>query len=156
MPHLEKEFLLDSEFVVNITAPNKQSSGVKSVLKSLNHVSNSWQINNFTTFLGVKITLSCFKQLPLNLTVILNLMASWCSGYHYCTTSFINAWTQILRRFKSWSRRVENSRWCESMTMFPTGNKAKCLSSVNHTTKIIHHHHNLLELCIRISFGERL
>ena len=25
--------------------------------------------------------------------------------------------------------------------MAPAGNKAKCLSSVNHTTKTIHHHH---------------
>ena len=24
-----------------------------------------------------------------------------CSGYHYCTTSFNKAWTQVLRRFKS-------------------------------------------------------
>ena len=26
--------------------------------------------------------------------------------------------------------------------MTPAGNKAKCLSSVNHTTKTIHHHHH--------------
>ena len=26
--------------------------------------------------------------------------------------------------------------------MVPAGNKAKCLSSVNHTTKTIHHHHH--------------
>ena len=26
-------------------------------------------------------------------------VASWCSGYHYCTTSFNKAWTQVLRRF---------------------------------------------------------
>ena len=29
----------------------------------------------------------------------------WCSGYHYWTTSFYKAWTQVLRRFKSCS-------WC--------------------------------------------
>ena len=29
-----------------------------------------------------------------------------------------------------------------SLTMVPAGNKAKCLSSVNHTTKTIHHHHH--------------
>ena len=26
--------------------------------------------------------------------------------------------------------------------MFRAGNKAKCLSSVNHTTKLTHHHHH--------------
>ena len=29
-----------------------------------------------------------------------------------------------------------------SLTMVPTGNKAKRLSSVNHITKTIHHHHH--------------
>ena len=32
-----------------------------------------------------------------------------CSGYHYCTTSFNLAWTQVLRRFKHCSRRVRDS-----------------------------------------------
>ena len=68
-------------------------------------------------------------------------MAPWCSGYHYCTTSFNKAWTQVLRRFKSCTRRVGDSRWWGSLTMFPAGNKGKCLSSVNHTTKTIHHHY---------------
>ena len=31
-------------------------------------------------------------------------VAPWCSGYHCCTTSFTNAWTQVLRRLKPWSR----------------------------------------------------
>ena len=31
--------------------------------------------------------------------------------------------------------------WWGSLTMVPTGNKEKRLSSVNHTTKTIHHHH---------------
>ena len=61
-----------------------------------------------------------------------NLANSWCIGYRYCTTSFSKAWTQVLCRFKTWSRRVEDSRWW--------GNKAKRLSSVNHATKTIHHH----------------
>ena len=30
---------------------------------------------------------------------------------HYCTTSFNKARTQVLRRFKSCSRRVGDSRW---------------------------------------------
>ena len=27
-------------------------------------------------------------------------LAPWCSGYHYCKTSFNKAWTQVLHRFK--------------------------------------------------------
>ena len=62
----------------------------------------------------------------------------WCSGYHYCTASFNKAWTQVLRGFKTCSRRVGDSRWWGSLTMVPAGNKAKRLSSVSHTTKTIH------------------
>ena len=36
-------------------------------------------------------------------------VAPWCSGYHYCTTSFNKAWTQVLRRFKPSSRRIGDS-----------------------------------------------
>ena len=72
------------------------------------------------------------------------LVASRCSGYHYCTTSFKKARTQVLRRFKPCSRRVRDSRWRGSLTVVPAGNKAKRLSSVNHTTTTIppHHHHH--------------
>ena len=68
-------------------------------------------------------------------------MVPWCSGYHYCTTSINKAWTQVLRRFIPCSRRVGDSRWWGSLTVVPAVNKAKPLSSVNHTTKTIHHHH---------------
>ena len=68
--------------------------------------------------------------------------ALWCSGYHYCTTSFNKACTKVLRRFKSCSRRVADSLWWGSLTMAPAGNKAKSLSSVNYTTKIIYHHYH--------------
>ena len=44
-----------------------------------------------------------------------------------------------LHRFKSCSQRVEDSRWWRSLIMAPAGNKNKRLSSVNHTTKTIHH-----------------
>ena len=67
------------------------------------------------------------------------IVASWCSGYHYCTTSFNKAWIQVLDRFKSYSRRVGDFRWWESLTMALARNKAKRLSSVNHATKTIHH-----------------
>ena len=39
------------------------------------------------------------------------IKAPWRSGYHYCTTSFKKVWTQALRRFKSCSPRVRDSRW---------------------------------------------
>ena len=69
-------------------------------------------------------------------------VAPWCSGYHYCTTSFTKAWTQVLRRLKSCSQHVGDSRRWGSLTMVPAGNKTKRLSSVNHTTKAINHHHH--------------
>ena len=69
------------------------------------------------------------------------IVAPWCSGYHYCTASFNKAWTQILRRFKSCSRCVGDSRWWGSLTVVLAGNKTKRLSSVNHTPKTIDLHH---------------
>ena len=69
------------------------------------------------------------------LLLLLSLMALWCSGYHYCTTSFNKALTQVLHRFKSYSWRVGDSWWWASLAVVQAGNKAKCLSSVNHTTK---------------------
>ena len=71
-----------------------------------------------------------------------SIVAPWCSGYHYCATSFYKAWTQVLCRFKSCSRCVRDSWWWGSLTMVPAGNNAKRLSSVKHTTKTIYHHHH--------------
>ena len=69
-----------------------------------------------------------------NINLVCHL-APWCSGCHYCTTSFNWAWTQVLCRFNTCSRRVGDSPWWGSLTMVPAGNKAKHISSVNHTTK---------------------
>ena len=44
-------------------------------------------------------------------------------------------------------QHVGDWRWWESLTMVPAGNETKCLLSVNHTTKTIHHHHLIL-LCV--------
>ena len=49
-----------------------------------------------------------------------------------------------MRKFKPCSRRVGDSRWRGSLTVVPTGNKAKRLALVNHTTKIIHHHQRIV------------
>ena len=62
-------------------------------------------------------------------------VAPWCSGYQCCTNSFNNAWTQVLHRFTSCTCYVEDSRLRESLAIFQARNKAKCLSSVNHTTR---------------------
>ena len=49
----------------------------------------------------------------------------WFSGYHYCTTSFNKAWTQVMYRLKLkfCSLSVGDSRWWGSLTMIPGGNK---------------------------------
>ena len=67
-----------------------------------------------------------------------------CSGYHYCTTSFNKAWTQILRRCKSCSRYVEDSWWRGSLTIVLAGNKVKNLLSVRHTPKTINHNRQII------------
>ena len=43
------------------------------MFKSFGHVSNSQAIKELTTFLGVNVTLSCFKPFSLNQTVIFEL-----------------------------------------------------------------------------------
>ena len=53
-----------------------------------------------------------------------------------------------INKLLSCSRRVGNSRWWGSLTMVPAGNKAKRLSSVNHTTKTIHHQFIIIKFCI--------
>ena len=71
-------------------------------------------------------------------------VAPWCSGYQCCTNSFNNAWIQVLHRFNSCTWHVGNSQWWGSLAR----NKAKCLSSVNHTTRhfiiIIKENHQIM------------
>ena len=90
-----------------------------------------------------KAELSRYISLSLvNICVVVittaTVAVTWCSGHHYCIISLNKAWTKALCRFKSCSRRVGDSRWWKSLTMVPARNKAKRLSSVNHTTKTIH------------------
>ena len=64
-------------------------------------------------------------------------MAPWCSGYHYCTTSF---------------NKVSNSAQAQTVLEICDGEnlwqwfrleiRRKHLSSVKHTIKTIHHHHD--------------
>ena len=65
-------------------------------------------------------------------------MVEWCSGYHYCTSSFNEALTQVLPKFKPCSRRVGDSRWWGFLKIVTDRNKAQCLLLVNNTTKTFH------------------
>ena len=56
----------------------------------------------------------------------------------YCCVLFV----VVITTAQLHSTKPENSRWWESLTMVPAGNKDKRLSLVNHTTKTIHHHHH--------------
>ena len=76
-------------------------------------------------------------------TFLISLLTPSCIGYHYCTTLFNLAWTQVLRRLKSCSRCVRHLRWGRSLTMTPAGNTTGLLSSVTHTTKTNYHHQSL-------------
>ena len=58
-----------------------------------------------------------------------------------------------IRRKHDRSQRVGDSRWWEFLTVAPAGNKAKRISSANHTTKAIHHHHLQLPPKKRLSYG---
>ena len=64
-------------------------------------------------------------------------MIMWILATYCCTTSFNKTRIQVLRRFKSCKRRVRDLRWWGSLVVVPAGNKAKRLSSVDHTTKAI-------------------
>ena len=79
----------------------------------------------------------------LKLLLLKFIVVPWCSCYHHCTSSFHNAWTQVLCRFKSCSWHIKDLRWWRSLAMVPAGNKAKRCSLVSHTAKIIHHHHHI-------------
>ena len=76
------------------------------------------------------------------------MVVLWCSGYYYCTTPFSSAWTQVLCRFKPCPQCVGDKRWWGSLKM--VWHKAQWVSSVNYTTKTIHHHHQTIHRCIII------
>ena len=56
-----------------LNSSKKQYFRVNSEFQSRENTPNSETIYKFTTFLGVKGTLSCFKQLPVNFTLIFEL-----------------------------------------------------------------------------------
>ena len=95
-----------------------------------------------------------FEFMRLYLNMVKNPLSNWPTRKIYFQRLLISnqeqKGTQVLRRFKSCSRRVGDSRWWGSLTVVQTGNKIKRLSSVNHTTKTNyhhnhhHHHHNAI------------
>ena len=105
--------------------------------KTLEQVQSYEDVPFFGCKLGPKKKVGA-PQFATFVAVWTTFVALWCSGYHYCTTSFNKAWTQVLCRFKSCSWHAEDSRWWVSLMMVTAGNKAKYLLSVNHTTKTIH------------------
>ena len=114
----------------NIYAQNFQIQ-ILIVHSKFTPVSITKQISNNTP--------NCYSGLFLNIFpqgwTKTNSVAPWCTGYDYCTTSFNKAWTQVLRRFKSYLSRFGDSRWPGSLRTIPAGSKAKHISSVNNTTK---------------------
>ena len=73
-------------------------------------------------------------------------VAEWnqrCHGVVVFTTAQLHS-TKPKLRFCTCLWRVRDSRWWGSLTVVPAGKKAKCLSLVNHTTKLMlyHHHHH--------------
>ena len=66
---------------------------------------------NIITGSGV-MTVFFYKGLTINPEIentLVWVLPDMCSGCHYYTTSFNKAWTQLLRRFKSCTRRVGDS-----------------------------------------------
>ena len=58
-------------------------------------------------------------------------VAPYCSGYHYCTTSFNQAWNQVLHRFNH-ARGLLEIYHGEDLLQW---------SRQKHSTKTIHHYH---------------
>ena len=75
----------------------------------------------FITFFCLKI-LSGNQESTLCSTVALRCTAVHC-GYHYYTTSFNTASTQLPSSFKSCSWRLRGLRQWETLTLIPAGNK---------------------------------
>ena len=76
---------------------------------------------------NVKIRYNCHitgkYRGSVNIDFNMHIVVPWCSGYHYCTSLFTEAWSKVLRRFKSCLGSVGDTRWLGSLTMVQTGNK---------------------------------
>ena len=96
---------------------------------SLSDIAFTSEVSNILTFISQHMTISYSWVI-----LIWHHMVSWRRGVVVITTAQLHS-TKSELRFKPCSRRVGDSRWWGSLTMVPAGNKAKRLSSVNHTTK---------------------
>ena len=68
-----QKYLSGSKFLIILTFSSKQSFKVNSTFTFCDHIFNSQTIYKFTTLFGLKGALSCFRQLPLNSNLILEL-----------------------------------------------------------------------------------
>ena len=65
-------------------------------------------------------TTNCFRM-SIKFMMMYHFLMLWCSGYHYCKSSFSKVWTLFPRRFKASSRHArfvmvkvsENGSWME-------------------------------------------
>ena len=101
---------------------------------------------------------SSFVIFPTSIMVffeihLFGVVVQWLSLLHNLIQQSLKS--GFLRRFKSCSRHVGDLQWRGSLTMVSTGNKAKRLSSVNHTTKIIHYHHSKVTFWTNSAFPLR-
>lgn len=72
------------------------------------------------------------------LTFIPDFMKSFFSGAMVQWLSSLHNFIQSLKSGSAQAQILGDSRWCGSLTMVPTGSKAKGLSLINHTPKTIH------------------
>ena len=70
-------------------------------------------------------------------------LALWCSGYHYCTSSF----NKFSVKTCCWC--VKDLRWWEAPTMVPAGASLNAFHR-KHSTKIIHHRHHHHQMLINL------
>ena len=101
-----------------------KSNCIKEQIKLQNHITGVISGKNFEQKRGSsKTKIQIIRKHGSYKKDVRNIMAPWFSGYQYCTTfhSFNKAWTQILGRFKLYSRRVRDLRWWESLTIVLAG-----------------------------------
>ena len=65
-------------------------------------------------------------------------VVQWLSILYNFIQLSLNVGSVHVQAFKSWSQRVQDSRWTGSLTMVSAANKTKGLSTFNHATKTIY------------------
>ena len=133
-----------------VSWPNPWWQGVEEYIIRFNHYDKNccYILGSFIWYVHKFYVKLIFLTLRFTHAPWCSVVAPWCSGFHYCTASFNEAWTQVLCSYKYCLLHAGDSRWWGFLTMVATGNKAKRLSLINHTTKAIHHHHHHTHVCV--------